>query len=132
MVDKGGKTTKYIKARMKELEKPKIATANEVLETFTSILRQETVEEVTELNPVTGEFVTIDKKPNISEVIKAGSELMKRYPDAKTAEKLSLEIKKLRSETEQTEDAETLASDRMSKLEEVLGEIAEESNKDSE
>ena len=121
MVDKGGKTTKYIKARMKELEKPKIATANEVLETFTSILRQETMEEVTELNPVTGEFVTIDKKPNISEVIKAGSELMKRYPDAKTAEKLSLEIEKLKQQTQGSEEEDDKISTYIKKLKDAIG-----------
>ena len=120
MVDKGGKTTKYIKARMKELEKPKIATANEVLETFTSILRQETMEEVTELNPVTGEFVTIDKKPNISEVIKAGSELMKRYPDAKTAEKLSLEIEKLKQQTQGSDEQDDKISTYIDKLKDAI------------
>ena len=120
MVDKGGKTTKYIKARMKELEKPKIATANEVLETFTSILRQETMEEVTELNPVTGEFVTKDKKPNISEVIKAGSELMKRYPDAKTAEKLSLEIEKLKQQTQGSDEQDDKISTYIDKLKDAI------------
>ena len=105
---------------MKELEKPKIATANEVLETFTSILRQETMEEVTELNPVTGEFVTIDKKPNISEVIKAGSELMKRYPDAKTAEKLSLEIEKLKQQTQGSDEQDDKISTYIKKLKDAI------------
>lgn len=92
----------YIKSiideRLKELEKDKIAKQDEVLQVFTSILRQELTEEVTELNQVTGEFVVIEKKPSISEVIKAGSELMKRYPTALQLEKLKLEIEKLRSQ----------------------------------
>ncbi|HFR3550390.1 TPA: terminase small subunit [Streptococcus suis] len=87
----------YIK-RIKELESQKIAKQDEVLQVFTSILRQELTEEVTELNQVTGEFVTIEKKPSIAEVIKAGSELMKRYPTALELQKLKLEIEKLKSQ----------------------------------
>lgn len=56
------------------------------------------MEEVVELNAVTGRFVKTKKPPSISEVIKAGSELMKRYPTAKQAEKLQLEIEKLKSQ----------------------------------
>lgn len=48
---------------MKVLEKSSIATADEVLRVFTQILRQELTEEVTELNQITGEFVTIEKQP---------------------------------------------------------------------
>ena len=88
----------YIEDRMKELEKKKIAKQDEVMQVFTSILRQELMEEVVELNAVTGQFVKTKKPPSISEVIKAGSELMKRYPTAKQAEKLQLEIEKLKSQ----------------------------------
>lgn len=88
----------YIEERMKELEKKKIAKQDEVMQVFTSILRQELMEEVVELNAVTGQFVKTKKPPSISEVIKAGSELMKRYPTAKQAEKLQLEIRKLREQ----------------------------------
>ncbi|MDW8743175.1 terminase small subunit [Streptococcus suis] len=55
-------------------------------------------EEVTEINPATGELVTYEKKPSINEVIKAGSELMKRYPTALELQKLKLEIEKLKSQ----------------------------------
>lgn len=88
----------YIEERMKELEKKKIAKQDEVMQVFTSILRQELMEEVVELNAVTGQFVKTKKPPSISEVIKAGSELMKRYPTAKQSEKLELEIRKLREQ----------------------------------
>lgn len=88
----------YIEERLKELEKKKIAKQDEVMQVFTSILRQELMEEVVELNAVTGQFVKTKKPPSISEVIKAGSELMKRYPTAKQAEKLQLEIEKLKSQ----------------------------------
>lgn len=88
----------YIEERMKELEKKKIAKQDEVMQVFTSILRQELTEEVVELNSMTGQFVKTEKPPSISEVIKAGSELMKRYPTAKQAEKLELGIRKLREQ----------------------------------
>lgn len=88
----------YIEERLKELEKDKIAKQDEVMQVFTSILRQELKEEVIELNTMTGKFVKTKKPPSISEVIKAGSELMKRYPTAKQSEKLELEIKKLKEQ----------------------------------
>lgn len=88
----------YIEERLKDLEKKKIAKQDEVMQVFTSILRQELTEEVVELNSMTGQFVKTKKPPSISEVIKAGSELMKRYPTAKQSEKLELEIRKLREQ----------------------------------
>lgn len=88
----------YIEERMKELEKQKIAKQDEVMQVFTAILRQELTEEVIELNAMTGQFVKTKKPPSIAEVIKAGSEIMKRYPTAKQSEKLELEIKKLKEQ----------------------------------
>jgi len=88
----------YIEERMKELEKKKIAKQDEVMQVFTSILRQELTEEVVELNTMTGQFVKTKKPPSIAEVIKAGSELMKRYLTAKQSEKLELELRKLREQ----------------------------------
>ncbi|HFR3774527.1 TPA: terminase [Streptococcus suis] len=75
---------------------------------------------MTELNQVTGEFVTIEKKPSIAEVIKAGSELMKRYPTALELQKLNLEIEKLK--TQVTVDNKTeLALDKLfDRLEEEI------------
>ena len=88
----------YIEERLEELEKEKIAKQDEVMQVFTSILRQELTEEVVELNSMTGQFVKTKKPPSIAEVIKAGSELMRRYPTAKQSEKLELEIKKLKEQ----------------------------------
>ncbi len=88
------------------LEDQAIAKADEVLRVFTKVLRQELTEEVTELNPVTGEFVSIEKKPSIAEVIKAGSELMKRYPTNLELKKLNLEIEKLKNQVVGDEEAD--------------------------
>lgn len=84
--------------RLAVLENQKIAKQDEVLQVFTSILRQELTEEITEINPATGELVTYEKMPSIAEVLKAGSELMKRYPTALELQKLKLEIEKLKSQ----------------------------------
>ena len=86
------------KSELNKEEKKKIAKQDEVMQVFTSILRQELMEEVVELNAATGQFVKTKKPPSISEVIKAGSELMKRYPTEKQAEKMQLEIDKLKAQ----------------------------------
>lgn len=96
----------YITERLAELEKQKIAKQDEVLQVFTSILRQEITEEVVQLDPQTGQFIKTEKKPSIAEVIKAGSELMKRYPLDLELEKLKLEIEKLKSQVVGDEEQE--------------------------
>lgn len=90
----------YIDDNLKKLQKKKIATAEDVLLKFTAILNQELTEEKIEVNPLTGEYITIDKKPTIAEVIRAGVELMKRYPTNKELERINLEIEKLKQELE--------------------------------
>lgn len=96
----------YIAERMAEIEKQKIAKADEVLQVLTSVLRQELTEEVVQLDPTSGEFIKTKKKPSIAEVIKAGSELMKRYPLDLELEKLKLEIEKLKSQVVGDEEHE--------------------------
>ncbi|MED5941367.1 terminase small subunit [Streptococcus anginosus] len=110
----------YIDERLAELEKHKIAKADEVLQVFTSILRQELTEEVTALNQITGEFVTIEKKPSIAEVIKAGSELMKRYPTKLELQKLKLEIEKLQSQVGGSEGQDEKIADFLEKVKELI------------
>ena len=83
-----------------KLQEKKIATAEDVLLKFTAILNQELTEEKIEVSPLTGEFITIERKPTINEVIRAGIELMKRYPTAANQQKLLLEIEKLRKDLE--------------------------------
>ncbi|MBF0788176.1 terminase small subunit [Streptococcus sp. 19428wC2_LYSM12] len=90
----------YVTERTKQLESSKIATAIEVLQVLTSILRQELTEEVVTLNPATGEYVTIHKKPSIAEVIKAAGEVLKRYPIQEQLEKIKQENELLRLKIE--------------------------------
>lgn len=88
----------YIDQQIDEMKSKQIATADEVLQVFTSVLRGERFEIKQEINPITGELVELKQPPAIKEVIRAGSELMKRYPTAAESEKLKLEIEKLKQQ----------------------------------
>lgn len=68
----------YIEAKMAETESKKIATAKEVLEFYTRVLREEETEEVA--LPTGDDVVTVEKKPSFKDRLGAAKELMKRYP----------------------------------------------------
>ena len=109
----------YIDDNLKKLQKKKIATAEDVLLKFTAILNQELTEEKIEVNPLTGEYITIEKKPTIAEVIRAGVELMKRYPTNKELERINLELEKLKREIEPDVEQE----DKIVKFVKMLDEV---------
>ena len=98
MIEKDGEIRRYIKERMKELEVNKIATADEVLQVLTSIIRLEFTEEQQAINPLTGKIETLENKPTTKDVISASKELLKRYPTSMELKKLTLEIEKLQSQ----------------------------------
>ena len=98
MIEKDGEIRRYIKERMKELEGNKIATADEVLQVLTSIIRLEFTEEQQTINPLTGKVETLENKPTTKDVISASKELLKRYPTSMELKKLTLEIEKLQSQ----------------------------------
>ena len=100
MIDNGGKIPDYINERMKELEGNKIATAEEVLQVLTTIIRREFIEERQDINPLTGEIMTLENKPTTKDVISASKELLKRYPTNVELKKLTAEIEKLYSQTQ--------------------------------
>lgn len=109
----------HIEKQLSKLHKKKIATAEDVLLKFTAILNQELTEEKIEVNPLTGEYITIEKKPTIAEVIRAGVELMKRYPTNKELERINLEIEKLKREVEPDAEQE----DKIVKFAKLLDEV---------
>lgn len=88
----------YIKKQMQELHKSNIMDAKEALSILSDIARGKRDEEVLILNPVTGEVERHTKKADNATVIKAITEILKRYPTAKQSEKLELEIEKLKSQ----------------------------------
>ena len=98
MIENGGQISNYISERMKENENNKIATADEVLQVLTSIIRLEFTEEQQTINPLTGKVETLENKPTTKDVISASKELLKRYPTNIELKKTTLEIEKLQSQ----------------------------------
>ena len=88
----------YIAERFKQIESHKIATADEVLQVLTSIIRLEFTEEQQTINPLTGKVETLENKPTTKDVISASKELLKRYPTNIELKKITLEIEKLQSQ----------------------------------
>ena len=88
----------YIDARMIEMQEHNIMSAREALSILSDIARGKRDEEVLMMNPVTGEVDRVTKKADNATVIKAIQEILKRYPTAKQAEKMELEIEKLKAQ----------------------------------
>lgn len=102
------KIQEAIAARLKELEKPTIATIDEVLEKLTAILRQEATEEVVAVDPIGGRFIKTKKKASLADATKAAKELLGRYLSTKQAKKLELEIERLQKELDSGHTSERL------------------------
>ena len=83
----------YIDAEVEKMHSENIMDAKEALSILSDIARGKRDEEVLMMNPVTGEVERVTKKAD-----KAITEILKRYPTAKQAEKLQLEIEKLKEQ----------------------------------
>lgn len=104
----------YIEEQMNELHKLNIMDATEALSILSEIARGKRDEEVLILNPVSGKVERHTKKADNATVIKAITEILKRYPTAKQSEKLELEIEKLKSQlidTQVEDDTITIADE---------------------
>ena len=66
---------KYIDSKLKDISNNAIATAEETLGILTKIVRGEHTEQV-----ITAEGDVIDKHPDTNQIIRASSEILKRYP----------------------------------------------------
>lgn len=111
---------KYIDSKMEKIEGEKIASADEVLQTLTKILRMEIYETTEEVNLVTGEIVELKNSPKLSDVNRAASELMKRYPTATETKKLTLEIEKLKQQTQGSDEQDDKISTYIKKLKDAI------------
>ena len=89
---------RFIQAEIEKMHDANIMDAKEALSILSDIARGKRDEEVLMMNPVTGEVERVTKKADNNTVIKAITEILKRYPTAKHAEKLQLEIEKLKSQ----------------------------------
>lgn len=119
----------YIDAKMAEIESHKIADAQEVLEFYTKVLRDEVVEEVP--MSTADSVVVIKKKPSFKDKITASKEIMKRYPLFDPVEKQKL--KKLIADTRISEARakamEDNGQDIATALDEILNKLTRESDK---
>ncbi|HEL1711817.1 TPA: terminase small subunit [Streptococcus suis] len=88
----------YINKQMQELHKSNIMQAEEALSILSDIARGKRDEEVLLMNPISGKVERHTKKADNATVIKAITEILKRYPTAKQSEKLELELAKLKEQ----------------------------------
>lgn len=88
----------FIQAEIEKMHDANIMSAKEALSILSDIARGKRDEEVLMMNPLTGEVERLMKKADNNTVIKAITEILKRYPTAKQSEKLELEIRKLREQ----------------------------------
>ena len=122
----------YIDAKMAEIESNKIATAKEVLEFYTSVMRAEVTETIVVGTGNGAEIVETPPKP--SERISAAREIMKRYPlsDPMANEQL----RKLKADVRITEAKakvmEDSGQDIVTALDSIMDKLVGESDKESE
>lgn len=93
----------YINEQIQRIRDESIMDAKEALAILSEIARGNRDEEVLILNPATGKVERHTKKADNATVIKAITEILKRYPTAKQAEKLELELAKLREQVNANE-----------------------------
>lgn len=116
----------YIDEQMQELHKSNIMDATEALYILSEIARGKRDEEVLILNPTTGKVERHTKKADNATVIKAITEILKRYPTAKQSEKLELELARLKAQltTNQDEDDEIIiVDDQADELEGLIDDL---------
>nr|DAX91075.1 MAG TPA: Terminase small subunit [Caudoviricetes sp.] len=97
----------FIQAKMDKMHDENIMSAKEALSILSDIARGKRDEEVLMMNPVTGEIDRVKKKADNATVIKAIQEILKRNPTTEQAEKLRLEIEKLKTQLETGNVTET-------------------------
>lgn len=122
----------YIDAKMAEIESSKIATAKEVMEFYTRVLRQEETEEV--IVTTAKDVVTMEKKPAFSERLSAAKEIMKRYPSSapmanEQLRKLKADVRIAEAKAKAIEDS---GQDIVTALDLIMDKLVGESDKESE
>lgn len=122
----------YIDAKMAEIESSKIATAKEVLEFYTRVLREEETEEV--VLAAGEDVVKLRKKPSTSDKISVAKEIMKRYPllDPMANEqlrKLKADVRIAEAKAKVMEDS---GQDIVTALDSIMDKLVGESDKESE
>lgn len=88
-----------IDKQMQKLESAKIATADEVLKYFTTVVRGEAKEKIVLSTPLGAKVV--ENEPSIKDRMAAGKELLKRYPGV--SELLDAQTRKAKADADITE-----------------------------
>ncbi len=103
-----------INAKMKEREKPSIAKADEILSFFTSVLRGEVKDEqIVVLGTGEGKSraVRMETRVSTKDRVKAGEQLLKRYPAELDKAEQKARIAKLEASLKAMEDEQAAAND---------------------
>ncbi|MBF7094267.1 terminase small subunit [Streptococcus sp. HF-1907] len=116
----------YIDEQMAELHKKNIMDAEEALSILSDIARGKRDEEVLLMNPLSGVVERHTKKADNATVIKAVTEILKRYPTAKQSEKLELELAKLKEQLNVDNDGDgeiIIVDDQADELEGLIDDL---------
>lgn len=116
----------YIDEQMAELHKKNIMDAEEALSILSDIARGKRDEEVLLMNPLSGVVERHTKKADNATVIKAVTEILKRYPTAKQSEKLELELTKLKAQLNVDNDGDgeiIIVDDQADELEGLIDDL---------
>ena len=123
----------YIDARSKYIavknEAHKIATAEEVMEFYTRVLRKEEKEQVVIATAKSVEIV--EKEPSLKDRMSAAREIAKRYPNISPMEQARLRrlLADARTSEAKATIAERLGSEGDDKLDELMDKLIKESDK---
>lgn len=116
----------YIDEQMAELHKKNIMDAEEALSILSDIARGKRDEELLLMNPLSGVVERHTKKADNATVIKAVTEILKRYPTAKQSEKLELELAKLKEQLNVDNDGDgeiIIVDDQADELEGLIDDL---------
>lgn len=80
----------YVSKKMAEIESHKIADAKEAMQAITAIARGETTETQAQINPLTGDWESIEVPADLKTRLSAWKEILKRYPLADELSKAQL------------------------------------------
>lgn len=121
----------YIDRKMKEIESSKIADATEAMQGITAIARGEQMETQASMNPITGEWETIEVPADLKTRLAAWREILKRYP--LTDEMSKAQLKKLQADTRISEarakNLEDNGQDVATALDTIMDKLASENDK---
>lgn len=127
------KVKAYIDAKMAEIESHKIADAKEAMQAITAIARGETTETQAQINPLTGDWESIEVPANLKTRLSAWREILKRYP--LTDEFTKAQLRKVNADARISEirakAMEDNGQDIATALDKIMDKLVDESDKEA-